>query len=199
MKNAEKTRAMILDVATQLFLSKGYEQTRLSDIIKGLDGLTKGAVYHYFDSKEAIFNEVVKTIGLQNKVIFDQVKLATDMTGAEKLAKLVSLGMNNDNMETITSMSPKLLDSPKLLAAFLKQTQEISIPEYFSPVITEGVEDGSIKTEHPAELAELIAVLFNIWCNPLMFPNSTEITRAKLKLINTCLKEFDISFPMKEE
>lgn len=59
MANIEKTKSTILEVAGKLFLAKGYEQTRISDIINGLDGLTKGAIYHYFDSKEDIFNGVV--------------------------------------------------------------------------------------------------------------------------------------------
>lgn len=70
-------------------MTKGYEKTRISDIISGLDGLTKGAVYHYFDSKEDIFNEVVKKIGYQNKAIFDEIKYAKDLTGREKISKIV--------------------------------------------------------------------------------------------------------------
>ena len=51
----ENTKEKILEVATNLFLEKGYKQTRISDIINGLDGLTKGAIYHHFESKEDIF------------------------------------------------------------------------------------------------------------------------------------------------
>lgn len=192
----ENTKEMILEVATELFLFKGYEQTRISDIINGLDGLTKGAIYHYFDSKEDIFNEVVKNIGAQNKIIFDEIKFRKDLTGAEKIKKLVSLSLNNANMDTITSISPKLIHNPKLLASFFEQTQEITIPEYFLPIIEEGVIDKSIKTRNPQELAELLTILLNIWLNPLIFKNSREILPVKIDMLNTCLKEFNISLSL---
>ena len=190
----ERTKETILEVAANLFLTKGYEQTRISDIIGGLDGLTKGAIYHYFKSKEDIFEAVVKEIGLQNKITFDKIKFSKDITGSEKITQLVSLSLANGNMETITTISPKLLDNPKLLASFLEQIQEITIPEYFYPIITEGTQDGSIRTENPQQLAELIAVLLNIWLNPLIFENSKATIVSKIDMLNKCLESFNIKF-----
>lgn len=188
----ENTRELILAVATEQFLKNGYEKTKLSDIINGLDGLTKGAIYHYFDSKEDIFNEVANNIGKQNESIFDAIKYSNDINGSEKITKLVSLSINNEIMETITSITPKLILSPKLLASFLEQMQKVTIPEYFIPIIKEGIEDGSIIADNPNELAELLAVLLNIWLNPLIFNTSKETLISKINLINICLNNFNI-------
>lgn len=188
----ENTRELILAVATEQFLKNGYEKTKLSDIINGLDGLTKGAIYHYFDSKEDIFNEVANNIGKQNKSIFDAIKYSNDINGSEKITKLVSLSINNEIMETITSITPKLIHSPKLLTSFLEQMQKVTIPEYFIPIIKEGIEDGSIIADNPNELAELLAVLLNIWLNPLIFNSSKETLISKINLINICLNNFNI-------
>ena len=57
-KYPEETVRHILDVAEELFMSKGYEHTTMADIVGGLGGLTKGAVYHHFKSKEEIFEAV---------------------------------------------------------------------------------------------------------------------------------------------
>ena len=54
------TRQHILDVATDAFLAHGYAGTSLSDLI-GVAGITKGAFYHHFPSKEALAIEVVRT------------------------------------------------------------------------------------------------------------------------------------------
>ena len=186
------TRELILAVATEQFLKNGYEKTKLSDIINGLDGLTKGAIYHYFDSKEDIFNEVANNIGKQNKSIFDAIKYSNDINGSEKITKLVSLSINNEIMETITSITPKSIHSPKLLTSFLEQMQKVTIPEYFIPIIKEGIEDGSIIADNPNELAELLAVLLNIWLNPLIFNTSKETLISKINLINICLNNFNI-------
>lgn len=188
----ENTRELILAVATEQFLKNGYEKTKLSDIINGLDGLTKGAIYHYFDSKEDIFNEVANNIGKQNKSIFDAIKYSNNINGSEKITKLVSLSINNEIMETITSITPKLIHSPKLLTSFLEQMQKVTIPDYFIPIIKEGIEDGSIIADNPNELAELLAVLLNIWLNPLIFNTSKETLISKINLINICLNNFNI-------
>lgn len=192
----ENTKEKILKVATNLFLTKGYEQTTISDIINGLDGLTKGAIYHHFESKEDIFEAVVKSIGLQNKIIFDKIKFSKNITGSEKITQLVSISLANTNMETIVTISPKLLDSPKLFVSFLKQMQELTIPDYFYPIIVEGVLDGSIMTDKPQQLAELIAILLNIWLNPLIFENSKTTIVSKIDMLNKCLESFNIKFDL---
>jgi len=45
------TRERILDTATNLFSSHGFASTSIDDILKAV-GITKGAFYHYFNSKE---------------------------------------------------------------------------------------------------------------------------------------------------
>lgn len=56
MYNSE-TREGILEAATKLFLQKGYDGVSIKDITEAVQ-LTKGALYHHFPSKEALFGEV---------------------------------------------------------------------------------------------------------------------------------------------
>ena len=53
-KYPEQTVEKILDVSQELFLEKGYEQTTIQDIVNHLEGLSKGAIYHHFKSKDEI-------------------------------------------------------------------------------------------------------------------------------------------------
>lgn len=198
MDNKENTKNKIIEIASDLFLTKGYEETRISDIISRLDGLTKGAIYHYFDSKQDIFNEVVNEIGNRNMELFDEIKNNSSLSGAEKLSKIVKSSFNNENMNTITGMSPNLLDNPKLLSAFINEIKDVTIPMYILPVINEGVIDGSIKTIYPNELSEMIAILLNIWFNPLIFQNDPLNISNKMKIINKILKEANIELFDKE-
>lgn len=198
MDNKENTKNKIIEIASDLFLTKGYEETRISDIISRLDGLTKGAIYHYFDSKQDIFNEVVNEIGNRNMELFDEIKNNSSLSGAEKLSKIVKSSFNNENMNTITGMSPNLLDNPKLLSAFINEIKDVTIPMYILPVINEGVTDGSIKTIYPNELSEMIAILLNIWFNPLIFQNDPLNISNKMKIINKILKEANIELFDKE-
>src|SRR3989442_9662345 len=50
---SEETRRQILDTALTLFRERGFEDTTMRDIA-GRAGLSLGAAYYYFDSKEAI-------------------------------------------------------------------------------------------------------------------------------------------------
>ena len=53
MRSSEITKAKVLKEATNLFNTKGYESTSLSDITEAT-GLTKGAIYRHFENKESL-------------------------------------------------------------------------------------------------------------------------------------------------
>src|SRR6266481_3196300 len=55
-------RNEILDVAQRLVYTKGYEQMTIQDILDELQ-ISKGAFYHYFDSKQALLEAVIERIG----------------------------------------------------------------------------------------------------------------------------------------
>ncbi|MDP4292204.1 MAG: TetR/AcrR family transcriptional regulator [Bacteroidota bacterium] len=61
-----ETREHILITAFTLFMEKGYKSVTMSDLEKET-GLTKGAFYHYFKSKEEIFIEVIDKYHLKNR------------------------------------------------------------------------------------------------------------------------------------
>lgn len=48
----------ILETAQKLFLQKGFKGVTMNELVEAA-GLTKGAFYHYFKSKEQVFEEVV--------------------------------------------------------------------------------------------------------------------------------------------
>jgi len=61
------TKEIILETAYNMFLYNNYEAVTISSIIKAT-GLTKGAIYHYYDSKETLFKAVVDKYMLENCV-----------------------------------------------------------------------------------------------------------------------------------
>ncbi len=54
-------RQEIVSVATELFRKKGYSATSIGEIV-GACGVTKGALYHYFSSKEALAFEAIRQV-----------------------------------------------------------------------------------------------------------------------------------------
>lgn len=59
-----RTRAAVLDAARQVFAARGYAEASV-DAVAAAAGFTKGAVYAHFDSKQALFLEVL-AIGTRN-------------------------------------------------------------------------------------------------------------------------------------
>jgi AcrR family transcriptional regulator len=58
------SREHILKVAFILFLQKSFKAVTMREIVEKT-GLSKGAFYHYFSSKEELFNEVISTFYLK--------------------------------------------------------------------------------------------------------------------------------------
>ncbi|MEG0319663.1 MAG: TetR/AcrR family transcriptional regulator, partial [Niameybacter sp.] len=83
-KYPEETIKLILDEALNLFIEKGYENTSIQDIINNLGGLSKGAIYHHFKSKEEIFEAVCKKIGDANALYYAKIRDNQTHTGYEK-------------------------------------------------------------------------------------------------------------------
>jgi len=55
------TRRALIDVAQRLFTDQGYAGTSLDAIVAGAD-VTKGALYHHFSGKQAVFEAVFETV-----------------------------------------------------------------------------------------------------------------------------------------
>lgn len=61
VKEGEVRKREILMVARDLFVTKGYEQTSVNDILKIVD-IAKGTFYYYFASKEAVLEAIILDI-----------------------------------------------------------------------------------------------------------------------------------------
>ncbi|MBI65670.1 MAG: hypothetical protein CMG64_05215 [Candidatus Marinimicrobia bacterium] len=57
IKNNSKN--LILDSALDVFVKKGYAETRMEDIVE-LSGLSKGAIYHHYNSKRDLFLSLIE-------------------------------------------------------------------------------------------------------------------------------------------
>jgi AcrR family transcriptional regulator len=63
ISNEERSQAMrraLLDAGRALFVAKSYTETSTPDIVAAA-GVTRGALYHHFEDKKALFQAVVET------------------------------------------------------------------------------------------------------------------------------------------
>ena len=61
VRQAEATRSLLVEVARQNFTEHGYAATSIDDIIQQA-GVARGALYHHFSGKEALFRAVYETV-----------------------------------------------------------------------------------------------------------------------------------------
>ncbi|MEK5645504.1 TetR family transcriptional regulator [Paenibacillus rhizosphaerae] len=187
-KYPEETINQILTVALNLFIQKGYEQTSVQDIINELGGLTKGAIYHHFKSKEEILQAVTDHLFQGVDDMLSSVRDDKELNGREKLRKISLVSLDNPAQDELASVAPNLLRNPKMLAALIENIIEKAVPIYIQPIIEQGMRDGSIRTDYPRELSEVLMVLTNIWLNPAIIPASPEVVLRKVKFFDEILK-----------
>ena len=189
-KYPEITQEKILDVAQRLFLEKGYENTTIQDIVDELGGLTKGAVYHHFKSKEEIMDAVGDRMFFENNP-FEAVKKRTDLNGLEKLREAIRLNQTDTARTDMTVQSIPLAYSPRVLVGMIDSNRRILTP-YFLALIEEGNRDGSIHTDYPREIAELLPLLTSLWLLPSVFPATRAEMRRKFSFLGDMLEKMGV-------
>lgn len=182
-KHPEITVNKILEVSQRLFLEKGYDNTKIQDIADEL-GMTKGAIYHRFESKEEIMNKLGETMFIHNNP-FEIVKKRNDLNGLEKMKLAIKLNQSNEQMVELTNQALPLLENPQILAKMFESNYQNLLP-YWLELIQEGQEDGSIKTEQPKELAELF-ILTDLWMIPSLFPGNVDDIKNRYKFVTVML------------
>ncbi len=162
----------ILDAALQLFTEKGFSSTRMIDVAKAA-GISKGTLYLYFDSKEAIFKDVVhQRISPQ----LDQVEAMVECfegSQAELLKQLIN-GWWMSVACTSLSAIPKIVvaesgNFPEL-ARYFTQNVVVRSRNLFSKVISRGMISGEFnlyESETVARLAVAPLVQATIWMHSL--------------------------------
>jgi AcrR family transcriptional regulator len=86
------TREEILSKSLEVFRSRGYHHTSMTDLANAV-GLLKGSFYHYFDSKETLMKEVLASINLLLKESVFPIAYDTSLpleARTEKMLKLFS-------------------------------------------------------------------------------------------------------------
>lgn len=180
-KYPEETRRLIIEKATELFLQNGYENTTIQDIINNLGGLTKGAVYHHFSSKNDILLAVMTNLYAENHLLSDWSAVLKDTTlnGKEKINKMFCLSLTDPDEMKFASMKVDYKKCPELLSDYINRSVNELAPTFFEPAILEGISDGSINTNFPKELSQVMMVLANLWLNPIVFPCDKEELKNK--------------------
>ena len=173
-------------------MEKGYEHTSIQDIIDHLGGLSKGAIYHHFKSKEDILVAVTERMTQESNRMLARIRDRTGLSGRDKLKMIFKESISRPVQNDIFTVAPDFHNNPKLLFSLLHDTIEEAAPNYIEPIIEQGIADGSIKTDYPKQLAELILLAANVWMNPMIFGSTEDESCKKFLIFDQMLKGFGL-------
>jgi len=199
-KYPEETVKKILDTALKLFLEKGYEHTTVQDIVDNLGGLSKGAIYHHFKSKEDIFIAASDYLFSQDPtdrwgIIRDDPKL----TALEKIRSLFLETMGNSSEAAFRDFAVVQANTPRFLVSRMQRSVGITAPEYIQPILKQAVAEGALQTDFPKELAQVLILLANIWMDASVFPASDGDYVRRLFFLMELLEKYGVTDFFNEE
>jgi TetR/AcrR family transcriptional regulator, cholesterol catabolism regulator len=82
-------RDELLEIAAELFAEKGFKNTTVRDIADAA-GILSGSLYHHFDSKESMVDEILQTFQTELFAAYDEV-IASDADARTKIERAVRL------------------------------------------------------------------------------------------------------------
>lgn len=161
IKLPEIRSAELLDCAQRLFFEHGYDKTTVNDIIREA-GLSKGAFYHYFASKEALLEALATRLARDSLTELEPMLNDPSLDGLGRLNALFA-GSRRLNVE----LAPQLRRTffvvfrPENLALFHRVDQ--AARELVKPMIADllrrGSEEGKFDVPDPEAFAEMLLQL----------------------------------------
>lgn len=187
-KYPEQTLEQILTVSAMLFTERGYEKTSIQDIIETL-GMSKGAIYHHFKSKEDILDAVMeRQFSYASQRLDELIRYTQASNAREKLVRILEHIVADPEVHSIDNVLSAQIKNPQFVVTGIKAGVKNDAP-IIARIMKEGKEDGSITTDHPIECAEVFMMLVNIWINPLLFGRKQDETVSRLRFLQHMMRQ----------
>jgi AcrR family transcriptional regulator len=151
-------RDAILDVAQRYIATKGYEQMTTQDLLESLQ-ISRGAFYHYFESKQALLMALVERMAEQAEQLIVPIASDHEASAEDKLLRFFALvdQLKRDNLDLVFAFlrvwyaDENALFRHKLYLARIKR-----LVPWLSQIIEEGVAEGVFTTFYPDHAARMI-------------------------------------------
>ncbi len=158
VKDPEERRKELIDAAERLFMTVGYDQTAISDIVREVS-VSQGAFYYYFDSKEDVLVALLdKNIAIMESAL-RQIADRSDLDEAVKLNAMIN------QFISITASGKKTLGyihqekNARLRSKLMKIRPFSRVAPIMAEVISKGTEKGRFNVARPLETSHLLLML----------------------------------------
>jgi AcrR family transcriptional regulator len=157
---AEKRNA-ILDVAQKLVYSKGYEQMTIHDILDDLQ-ISKGAFYHYFDSKPALLEALVERMEVEVEKLLLPIIHDPEVAALQKLQRFfdtINRFKTARKDFLLALMQGWYRDENAIVRQKLIMRGTKHIKPFLAEIIHQGIQEGAFSTTYPEQVGEVVLSL----------------------------------------
>jgi AcrR family transcriptional regulator len=156
----ENRKQEIIDVTRKLINEKGLLNTSTNDIARTV-GISRGTLYHHFESKEAILDSLVEQISAEIYNRAREIAQDKSIPVLERMIKTVlSLNIGASSDQVILEH----LNSPNNVILHQKVQKDMlqTIPGILAVIVEDGNEEGLFNTKYPYECMEMMVAYISL-------------------------------------
>ena len=145
----------LLEIAYKLFVTKGYDNTSVDEIISEAN-IAKGTYYYYFTSKEEMLDQVINNI-IEKEITIAKEYLNKPLTVEQKIIGIITSLRPSDNETSIV----EALNNENNLKMHKKYSKKLieSATTILKEVIQEGIKKGIFNCDNIEERIKVILII----------------------------------------
>lgn len=183
---SEQTRKQIIEAASLLFVRKGFFGTSIADLAKATN-LTKGALYHHFENKDAIFFAVIESV----RKTWDEKVVRDVLSTKDAKIRITTLVENHtqlllENEHLCLLLNGLIMEMNEINPQFLDALLEIytDLTEFIQAIIQKGQDAGQLRSDLDARSVaiNIVGMLRGIGCSPVLKHLGTDYAKMSATL-----------------
>ena len=154
-------REAFVEAAQRLMTARGYEQMSIQDVLEEVEA-SRGAFYHYFDSKQALLEAVIERMvdaGLGEVA----PAVADDSLRAPAKLRRVFSSIGRWKTErkplVLAVLEVWMSDDNAVVREKLRRTMVVRLADMLTPIVQQGIDEGDFQADSAAETARVLVML----------------------------------------
>jgi len=175
-QRSQETRQRLLDAAARLFSQQGYDATGVAQIC-AFAGVSKGAFYHHFETKQAVFLALLEEWLARLDAAFTAVR--QDSSGVPqavvRMADMAGgvLASSGVQLSIMLEFWMQAYRDPQVWEAAAAPYQRYQ--QYFAALVEEGIRQGSLRPVEPQMAARtLVSLAMGLLLQAVFDPKATD-------------------------
>jgi len=154
-------RDAFIEAAQRLMQAKGYEQMSVQDLLDELEA-SRGAFYHYFDSKQALLEAVIDRMVDAGLAAVEPVARDPQLPAARKLEEVFgTIGRWKTERKSLvlSLLTVWMSDDNAIVREKLRRTMVRRLVPTLAPIIQQGIDEGTFHADPAEETARVFVML----------------------------------------